>query len=390
MTRISATTSNGQSIHAALELSKNRWLLAIQVPGRDNPSLHPIKGGDAEGLMAKLGAARERVAKVAGRTSTVTLCYEAGYDGFWLSRFLEQRGIGCLVMEPASLRVNRRARRVKTDRIDVESILHTLIAWCRGERHVYSMVVIPSVEEEDLRRCHRARDRLIRERTAHINRIKGLLFGQGIRGINVKSRYKTLKPVALVTGDSRPLPERLGREITREIERLSQVQAQIVEIEHERDHLATSCEATERKRHDLMRLKSLGPALSSTLAREVYYRRFANRRQVASYIGIAPSAYDSGDGHRSQGISKAGNRLARVAMVEAAWLWLRHQPDSALSKWFHDRTQGQKGRIRRIMIVALARKLAIALWRYQETGLIPDGSPQGKPTLTIGKEFQRA
>jgi transposase len=374
MTNVSATISNKQSIYAALELSKNSWLLAIQVPGRDNPSLHPIKGGDAEGLMAKLDAARQRVAKDAGQTPAVTLCYEAGYDGFWLARFLEQRGITCQVMESASLQVNRRARRVKTDRIDVESILHTLIAWCRGERHVCSMVVVPSVEEEDLRRCHRERDRLIRERTAHINRIKGLLFGQGIRGINVKSRTKTLKPAELVTGDGRPLPERLGREISREIERLAQVQAQIVAIERERDHPATSCEATERKRHDLLRLKGLGPALSSTLTREVYYRQFSNRRQLASYIGIAPSAYDSGEGHRSQGISKAGNRLARVAMVEAAWLWLRHQPDSALSQWFHDRTQGQKGRIRRIMIVALARKLAIALWRYLETGLIPEGA----------------
>jgi transposase len=374
MTILSAAISNDQSVYAALELSKNSWLLAIQVPRRDNPSLHPIKGGDAEGLMTKLVAARRRVAKVTGQTPTVTLCYEAGYDGFWLARLLEQRGIGCLVMEPASLRVNRRARRVKTDRIDVENILHTLIAWCRGEHHVCCMVVIPSVEEEDLRRSHRERDRLIRERTAHINLIKGLLFGQGIRGINVKSRYKTLTPAALVTADGRPLPERLGREIAREIERLALVQTQIVKIEHERDKAPTSCQATERKRHDLLRLKGLGPALSSTLTREVYYRRFANRRQVASYIGITPSAYDSGGGHRSQGISKAGNRLARVAMVEAAWLWLRHQPDSALSQWFHDRTQGRKGRIRRVMIVALARKLAIALWRYLETGLIPEGA----------------
>jgi transposase len=234
--------------------------------------------------------------------------------------------------------------------------------------------VIPSVEEEDLRRSHRERDRLIHERTAHINRIKGLLFGQGIRGINVMARYKSLVPAELVTGDGRPLPERLSHEITREIERLAQLQAQIVAIEHERDNAPTPCVATERKRHDLLRLKGLGPTLSSTLAREVYYRRFGNRRQVASYIGITPSAYDSGDGHRSQGISKAGNRLARVAMVEAAWLWVRHQPDSALTQWFHERTQGQKGRIRRTMIVALARKLAIALWRYLETGLIPEGA----------------
>ncbi len=167
MTQFPVSTSDEQTIHAALELSKNSWLLAIQVPGRDNPSLHPIKGGDAKGLMAKLDAARDRVVKLTGRTPSVTLCYEAGYDGFWLARFLEQRGIACLVMEPASLQVNRRARRVKTDRIDVESILHTLIAWCRGERHVCAMVMIPSVEEEDLRRSHRERERLVRERTAH-------------------------------------------------------------------------------------------------------------------------------------------------------------------------------------------------------------------------------
>jgi transposase len=225
MTRSAAVTTAEPTLHAALELSKNSGLLAIQFPDRDNPSLYPIRGGNAEGLMAKLDAARNRVAKVSGQTPQVTLCYEAGYDGFWLARLLEQRGIECLVMEPASLQVNRRARRVKTDRIDVENLLHTLIAWCRGERHVCSMVVIPSVEEEDLRRSHRERARLVRERTAHINRIKGLLCGQGSRRINVKSRYKTLAPAALVTVDGRPVPQRLGREITREIERLAQVQA---------------------------------------------------------------------------------------------------------------------------------------------------------------------
>ena len=374
MTQFPVSTSSEQSIYAALELSKNSWLLAIQVPGRDNPSLYPIRGGNAEGLLAKLEAARDRVAQATGQTPKVTLCYEAGYDGFWLARFLEQRGIECLVMEPASLQVNRRARRVKTDRIDVENILHTLIAWCRGERHVCSMVVIPSVEEEDLRRTHRERNRLVRERTAHINRIKGLLFAQGIRGINVMKDYKTLAPAELITGNGRSLPKRLGREITREIERLALVQEQLVEIEHERDQAPTPCAATERKRHDLLRLNGIGPTISAILAREVYYRRFANRRQVASYIGLAPSPYDSGDGRRSQGISKAGNSLARYSLIQAAWLWLRHQPNSVLTQWFHHRTEGQSKRVRCIMIVALARKLAIALWRYVETGLIPEGA----------------
>ena len=374
MTTSPTATSGEQTLHAALELSKNSWLLAIQSPGRDNPSLHPIRGGDADGLIAKLDAARDRLSKISGHVPKVILCYEAGYDGFWLARFLEQRGIECLVMEPASLQVNRKARRVKTDRIDVEKMLRTLIAWCRGERHVCSMVVIPSVEEEDLRRSHRERDRLVRERTAHINRIKGLLFGQGIRGIDVKRHYKTLVPADLVTRDGRPLPERLAREIAREIERLALLQEQLREIERERDLAPTSCPDTERKRHQLLRLNGIGVASAAVLAREVYYRQFANRGQVASYLGVTPSPYDSGESRRSQGISKAGNCLARKVMIQLAWLWLRHQPESELTKWFRRRTKGGSKRMRCVMIVALARKLAIALWRYLETGLIPEGA----------------
>jgi transposase len=374
MSASSTASASEQSLYAALELSKNSWLLAIQFPGRDNPSLHPIKGGDADGLMAKLDAARERLAKVSGQAPKVILCYEAGYDGFWLARFLEQRGVDCLVMDPASLQVDRRARRAKTDRIDVEKLLHTLIAWCRGERHVCSMVVKPSGEEEDLRRSHRERDRLVRERTAHINRIKGLLFGQGIRGINVKRHYKALAPADLVTGDGRPLPERLGREIAREIQRLALVQEQLREIERERDLAPTPCQATERKRQQLLRLNGIGTAIAPILSREVYYRQFANRRQVASFIGLAPSPYDSGESRHSQGISKAGNSLVRAVMIQTAWMWLKHQPQSALSQWFHQRTEGQSKRMRCVMIVALARKLAIALWRYLEHGLIPQGA----------------
>ena len=199
--------------------------------------------------MAKLTAARECWAKVSGAVPVITLCYEVGHDAFWLARFLKARRVECLVIDPGSLQVNRRGRRVKTDRIDVKVLLRTLIAWCRGERHVWSLVRIPSIDEEDLRRSHRERGRLVRERTAHINRIKGLLFGQGIRRINVKSKYKTLAVDKLVTGDGHRLPPRLACEITREIQRLAVVQEQIAEIERERDAAPTSCEATERKRH---------------------------------------------------------------------------------------------------------------------------------------------
>ena len=183
-----------------------------------------------------------------------------------------------------------------------------------------------------------------------------------------------MTPADLVTADGRPLPERLGREIVREIARLALVQEQLVEIEYERDLAPTPCAATERKRHLLLRLNGIGEASAPVLAREVYYREFANRRQVGSYLGMTPSAYDSGESRRSQGISKAGNSLVRRVMIQLAWFWIKHQPESELTKWFHRRTEGQSKRVRRIMIVALARKLAIALWRYLETGLIPEGA----------------
>ena len=374
MDQATPSTASANTLHCALELSKKSWLLAIQFPDREQPSLYPIAGGDAEKLMAKLTQARDRWAKTSGALPMITLCYEVGYDAFWLARCLKARGVECLVIDPGSLQVSRRGRRVKTDRVDVKTLLRTLIAWCRGERHVWSLVRIPSIDEEDLRRSHRERSRLVRERTAHINRIKGLLFAQGIRDINVKSRYKTLAVDELVTGDGHRLPPRLAGEIAREIRRLATVQEQIAEIERERDAAPTTCEATERKRNLLSQLKSIGPAISAFLSREVYYRQFANQRQVGSFLGLTPSPYDSGDEERCQGISRAGSGHARAVMIETAWLWIKHQPKSALSRWFVERTAGQSKRVRKIMIVAVARKLAIALWRYVELGLVPQGA----------------
>src|SRR5262252_8447253 len=374
MDRTSSSTPSGRALHCALELGKNSWLLAIQFPDRAQPSLYPNEGGNTEKLMAKLTAARDCWAKGSGAVPAITVCYEVGYDAFWLARFLEARGVECLVIDPGSLQVNRRSRPVKTDRVDVKVLLRTLIAWCRGERHVWSLVRIPSIEEEDLRRSHRERSRLVRERTAHINRIKGLLFAQGIRRINVKSQYKTLAVDKLVTGDGHRLPPRLACEIAREIQRLAMVQEQIAEIECERDTAPTPCEATERKRHLLLQLKSIGPAISALLSREVYYSQFVNRRQVGSFLGLTPSPYSSGEEEHCQGISRAGSGHVRAIMIETDWLWTRHQPKSALTRWFVERTAGQSTRMRKIMIVAVARKLAIALWRYVEHGLVPQGA----------------
>jgi transposase len=367
-------------LHCALELSKNAWLLAIQFPDRPQPSLYRIKGGDAEGLMAQLLSARDRCAQANGEMPAITICYEVGYDAFWLARFLIARGIACLVVDPASLQVNRRGRRAKTDRIDVGMLLRALIGWCRGERHVWSVVRIPSVDEEDVRRSHRERGRLIHERTSHINRIKALLFAQGIRGLNIKVHYNELKLNELVTGDGRALPPRLLNEIAREIGRLALVQEQIGTINKERDEAPTPCKATEKKRIQLTHLKGIGPSISAVMSREVYYRKVNNRRQVASFLGLATSPYDSGDMERSQGIARTGRGQVRAMMIQAAWLWTKHQPKSTLTRWFLERTQGQSGRVKRIMIVAVARKLAIALWRYVELGLVPQGAILELPT----------
>jgi transposase len=362
MDQTSCSAVSRHTLHCALELSKKSWLLAIQFPDRTQPSLCPIEGGNTEKLMAKLTAARDCWAKVSGSVPVITLCYEVGYDAFWLARFLRAHGVECIVIDPGSIQVNRRGRRVKTDRVDVKMLLRTLIAWCRGERHLWSPLRIPSVDEEDLRRSHRERSRLVRERTAHINRIKGLLFAQGIRGINVKSQYKTLAVDKLVTGEGYRLPPRLAREIGRELQRLAMVQEQIAEIERERDTAPTPCEATERKRQLLLQLKSIGPAISALLSREDYYRQFANRRQVGSFLGLTPSPYSSGQEEHCQGISRAGSGHVRSIMIETAWLWILHQPKSALTRWFVERTAGQSMRMRKIMIVAVARKLAIVTW----------------------------
>ena len=362
-------TVSANTLECALEMSKKTWLLAIQFPDREQPSVYTIKGGDAAALLAKL-AARDRWAKVSDSPPTIVLCYEVGYDAFWLARFLIAHGIECLVIDPGSLEVKRRPRRVKTDRVDLKKLLRTLSAWRRGERHVWSVVRIPTIEEEDLRHSHRERRRLIGERTAHINRIKGLLFAQGIRVDNIK----TLALEKLVTGDGHRLLPRLAAEIAREMKRLAMVQEQIDDIERERDTAPTPCKETEKKRHLLLQLKSIGPTNAAVLSREVYYRHFDNQRQIGSFLGLTPSPYDSGEEERCQGISRAGSGRVRAVMIEAAWLWVQHQSKSALTRWFIQRTAGQSKRIRKIMIVALARKLAIALWRFVELGLVPEGA----------------
>jgi transposase len=247
----------------------------------------------------------------------------------------------------------------------------------RGEPKVVSVVRVPSVAEEDARRLHRERHRLVGERTQHVNRIKGLLATRGIYDYEPLRRDRRAHLAALRTGDGGALPPRLAAEIGRELTRLELVLAMIGEIEAERDAIATAKAVIHphaAKIQRLAKLKAIGPEFATVLTGEVFYRDFANRRQLAAYAGLDASPWRSGAMCRDQGIAKAGNPKARTTMVEIAWMWLRHQPDSALSHWFHERVGALKGRPRRIAIVALARKLLVALWRYVETGLVPAGA----------------
>ena len=362
----------------AIELSKKSWIVAVNTPLSNKISRHTLTPCDGKGLLDLCERIRTRVAGETKKRVEIVSCYEAGYDGFWLHRLLEAHGIRNYVIDPTSLQVDRRARRAKTDRVDVERLLRSLLAYLRGEPKVWSVVRVPSVAEEDDRRLHRERGRLINERIQHVNRIKGLLAIHGVYDYQPLRRDRTQQLERLRTTNGQTLPPRLKAEILRELQRLELVVGMIKTIEAERDAIASAKVETEHRSakriQDLVRIKSIGPEFATTLAGEVFYRSFDNRKQLASYVGLSPAHFQSGSTSRDQGISKSGNAKARTVMVELAWLWLRHQPASPLSVWFHERVGKLKGRIRRITVVAVARRLLIALWRYLETGLVPEGA----------------
>jgi transposase len=362
----------------AIELSKKSWVVAVNTPLSDKISRYTFKGCDWKGLLEMIERIRGRIAGELGRQVQVFSCYEAGYDGFWLHRLLEARGVRNHVIDPASLQIDRRARRAKTDSIDCERLLRSLMAYLRGEPKVWSVVRVPSVNEEDNRRLHRERDRRIKERIQYVNRIKALCAIHGIYDYEPLRSKRVAQLENLRTPEGHALPPRLKAEIGRDLQHLEIVLNMIATLEAERDATATdknlSTEVVARKIQDLVKLKAIGAEFATVLVGEVFYRPFGNRRQVGSYVGLTPSPFQSGSMDRDQGISKAGNTKARTTAIELAWMWLRYQPDSALSVWFRQRVGTLKGRIRRITIVALARKLLIALWRYLETGVVPNGA----------------
>lgn len=365
------------AIFVSLELSKSTWLITSLSPGAGAKlSRHTVAGGDIAGLLARFGELRAKAQARSGNRYPLVVIHEAGLDGFWIDRRLRQEDwIESHVVDAASISVSRRRRRVKTDKIDGETLVRTLLAYKRGEPRVCSMVKVPAAEDEDRRRTCRERKALVGERTLHINRIKGLLFSQGITSYEPLRRDRRVRLEELRSGDDRALPDHLKAHICRELDRLELLLEQIKTVEAERDGLlAEKQEDMPSSAAMLLEIKGIGPEFAAILYAEGLYRHFDNRRQLAAYAGLAPTPWRSGSIDREQGVSKAGNPRLRTTMVQLAWLWLRHQPDSALTCWFQERVRRNGGRLKKMTIVALARKLLVALWKYVTAGVLIDGA----------------
>ena len=385
MSTMSATASgvapaaidvNLAAVFVSLELSRSTWLMTSLSPGKgERMSKHSVDGGDIAGLLNHFAKLRAKAQARTGRSVPLVVIQEAGLDGFWIHRVLEQEGIESHVVDAASVLISRRRRKAKTDRIDGEALLRTLLAYKRGEPRVCAMVRPPSPAEEDRRRLGRERKTLVVERIAHVNRIKGLLFAQGIADYAPLRRDRRERLEELTTGEGRPLPAHLKSQISRELDRLELTLLQIKTVETERDALlAPEGEAAPAPVAALARLRGIGPEFAAVLWLECFFRRFSNRRQVAAYAGLAPTPWQSGTVQREQGVSDSGNPRLRKTMIQLAWLWLRHQPTSAPSLWFKQRVEQHGGRGRKVAIVALARKLLIALWQFANSGVVIEGA----------------
>jgi len=366
-------------LYMAIEMSQRRWVLAFS-RGTLKRRRVSVAARDIGELMKAIEEARVKLGLP--EDARVVSCYEAGRDGFWLHRFLVSEGIENVVVDSSSIDVNRKARRAKTDRLDAEKLLNKLVQYDEGER-VWSVVRVPSVEEEDGRRGHRELERMKKERTAHSNRIKGLLVTQGIVmkiGRDFEERIEEVR-----TWDGRRVPEGLKTELLREFERLQLLQKQIGKVEAEREaYLKEPRDEAERKAAKLTKLLGIGPISGWELSKEMFgWRVFKNRREVGGLSGLTPSPYSSGNSSREQGISKSGSGRIRALMVELAWRWVYRQRGSRLTEWFYERFAKGGNRSRRVGIVAVARKLLIALWRYVEQDVLPEGAILKNGSLVV-------
>ena len=385
---IAPASTEHNTIYASIEVSRKSWVVGLKSPLSDRIGLHTLDPADADGLKELIERHRDKAQRTLGRELRVLCCYEAGYEGFWLARWLgKEMDVEVIVLDPASLLVNRKAKQRKTDRIDAKKMVRALLAHDRGDASVLSRVRVPTVEEEDRKRLLRERERLVKERTSRTNAINSLLKLHGIFHLNPGTRKFEAQFAEAITAYGTPFPERSRREIDRLVKRLALVCEQIAEVEAERDAVAdkgaelsvadTSEGSDERaaaKIAALVQLKGIGKNDATLLEHEVFYRDFRNRKELASWAGITPAPWSSGDTDRDQGIGRDGPARIRVNLIQMGWRWVRYQPDSELTKWFKERTADGSKRTRKLMIVALARKLLIALWRMSRTGLVPTGA----------------
>lgn len=362
----------GPVLYLAFELSQKKWKLGFTVGFGQDPRIRDIPARDIKSLQKEIRMAKARF-KLPDTTGVIS-CYEAGRDGFWLHRCITSLGLLNLVVDSSSIEVQRRARRNKTDNLDVRKLLSMLMRYHHGEYKVWSVVKIPSVAIEDYRQLNRELIALKKERTRHINRIKGLLVAQG-KTMAVNSSFEAnLAKIRL--WDGRPLPPYLRQSLEREYQRIQLIEVQLKEIDDlRRDILRTSQDPVIEQVRHLMKLKGIGINSAWLFVMEFFaWRNFRNRREVGALAGLTPTHSQSGETSRDRGISKAGNKFVRGMVVEIAWGWVHYQPNAKSSRWFQANYANASKRLRRIGIVGVARRLLIALWRFHETGGIPEGA----------------
>lgn len=371
--------STNATLFLAFELGGSSWKLAFAIEPAGSIRYRSLKTGNAQRLLKEISG---EIAQAKARfrlppDASVVSVYEAGRDGFWLHHGLTDMGVENVIIEAASLQIDRRARRAKTDRLDLVALIGSLFRHHQGER-VWRLVRVPSREVEDLRRLSRKRDRLVKEQTQHVNRIKGLLTLEGIKARKVSSKTFDKELEGYRRFDGSPLGKQLQDDVRGELARLRLIQEQLSTVKAQQDELLSqkepSCKVVLQAQR-LAALKGIGRVIAFVLAGEFYgWRDFKNRKQVGALAGLTDSPWKSDGIDRQQGISKAGNRRVRTLAIELAWGWLRWQPQSALSQWFIRNEGNGKKRFRRVAIVALARKLLVALWHYLDHGLVPEGA----------------
>ena len=376
LSRSFTALNQDSTLIVVIEMSQSSWLVAGMVPGIERQPLKKFKP-DEDQLLKLMDRWRHEAIQAGREIERVVVAYEAGRDGFWLARWLRERGVEAYVIHSSSIAVSREHRRAKTDRLDTELLMRAFLGWLRGEKRHCSMAAIPTIEEEDAKRPNREREKLVGDRTRIVNRMKSTLSRFGIRGFKPTLHKADEKLGGLRTAEGKLLPENTCAELRRDMTRLRVVREQIREIEQERRRKLEAADAAVNGPHSMVRLIArvigVGIETADMLVNEILTRHLRDGKAVARYAGLTGSPDESGKRRREQGLARAGNARVRRGMIQLAWRFLNFQKNSALARWFRVRAADGRSGTRKTMIVALARKLLIAFWHMATTGEIPEG-----------------